>query len=224
MYFKLNNKIVSITSYQKFKNIINTISSPNKYILINNKHISQITPYYFESILSNSGINEIEQRYKLNGGVLSGIMEGLMGIFKVLLLIVKIIIWAIMFFIWLIRFVIWLITIVIPSIFKNFGGFIRIIVYTVFDAVFGTIGKIIRKIFGDGISKDRKSDPEYRCYGPKDDGTMPTTIIISTVLCPPLGVFMVYGLSGWIRIIISAVLSLFYYIPGLVYSLLLFYS
>jgi len=224
MYFKINKKLLQINTYAQFNNLINTISSSNKYILVNNKHISQITPSYFNNTLAKLHINEITEHYKLQGGIISGIMESLMAILKLLLLVVKIIIWVIMFIIWLLRFVIWLLTIVIPSIFTNFGGFIKIMIYSVIDAVFGTIGKLIRKIFGEGITKDRASDPEYRCYGPKDDGTMPTTIIISTVLCPPLGVFMVYGLSGWVRILISAVLSLFYYIPGLVYSLLLFYS
>jgi uncharacterized membrane protein YqaE (UPF0057 family) len=32
-----------------------------------------------------------------------------------------------------------------------------------------------------------------------------------------------YGLSGWLKILISALLSLIYYLPGLIYSLVLFY-
>ena len=66
--------------------------------------------------------------------------------------------------------------------------------------------------------------PLYKCYGPKDDGTIPTTILLSTILCPPLGVFMMLGLKGWLYILISALLSLFYYIPGLIYALVLFYT
>ena len=42
--------------------------------------------------------------------------------------------------------------------------------------------------------------------------------ILITVLCPPAGVFMAYGFYGFLQIIICAVLSLFFYLPGLVYA------
>jgi len=45
--------------------------------------------------------------------------------------------------------------------------------------------------------------------------------IIGTIICPPLGIFMSYGLSGFFKILICAGLTLMYYIPGLVYSLLI---
>ena len=45
--------------------------------------------------------------------------------------------------------------------------------------------------------------------------------MIATIICPPLGVFMSFGLSGWVKIIICSILSLIYYIPGLVYALLI---
>ena len=45
--------------------------------------------------------------------------------------------------------------------------------------------------------------------------------IISTIICPPLGLFMAYGLSGIGKIILCAILTLYYYIPGLVYAVLL---
>ena len=40
------------------------------------------------------------------------------------------------------------------------------------------------------------------------------------ILCPPAGVFMAYGFSGWLQIIICCLASLFYYFPGLVYALI----
>ena len=45
--------------------------------------------------------------------------------------------------------------------------------------------------------------------------------IIGTIICPPLGIFMAYGLSGFFKIIICALLTVYYYIPGLVYSVLI---
>ena len=41
-----------------------------------------------------------------------------------------------------------------------------------------------------------------------------------TMLCPPAGVFMSYGMRGWVQIIICCVLSLIYYIPGLIYAII----
>ena len=41
-----------------------------------------------------------------------------------------------------------------------------------------------------------------------------------TMLCPPAGVFMSYGLRGWVQILICCVLSLLYYIPGLIYAII----
>jgi uncharacterized membrane protein YqaE (UPF0057 family) len=44
--------------------------------------------------------------------------------------------------------------------------------------------------------------------------------MLITFLCPPAGVFMAYGLGGFIQIIICMVLSLFFYVPGLIYGLI----
>ena len=57
-----------------------------------------------------------------------------------------------------------------------------------------------------------------RCY--KGIGTTGYINIIATIVCPPLGIFMSYGLSGWFKILICAGLTLLYYVPGLIYALL----
>ena len=68
-----------------------------------------------------------------------------------------------------------------------------------------------------GSSKEtRDSENTVRCL-------KPTTIrLILMVLCPPLAVFMKYGLlRGWFWIIISWILTYyFYYFPGLLFSAL----
>ena len=44
--------------------------------------------------------------------------------------------------------------------------------------------------------------------------------IIIAVLCPPLAMFLHFGISGWFHIIISTILTVyFYYFPGLIYVL-----
>ena len=57
-----------------------------------------------------------------------------------------------------------------------------------------------------------------RCY--KGMGSNGYINIISTIICPPLGIFMAFGMKGWFKIVICSLLSLLYYIPGLVYALL----
>ena len=44
--------------------------------------------------------------------------------------------------------------------------------------------------------------------------------MLVTFLCPPAGVFMAYGLKGFVQIGICMVLSLFFYVPGLIYGIL----
>ena len=44
--------------------------------------------------------------------------------------------------------------------------------------------------------------------------------MLVTFLCPPAGVFMEYGLTGFVQILICAVLSLFFYVPGLIYGII----
>jgi uncharacterized membrane protein YqaE (UPF0057 family) len=221
MYFKLNNKLLKINSYQKFNKIINNISTPYTYILINDKHYKNINYAKFSSL---PVINEININYKLNGGFINVIVEALVSIYKFMLLIPKILIWLVQFIIWLLRFAIF----ILISFFGLFQGSLSDIVKNIIKIIIyepiNLIVKLIKKIFGDGINKDKSDDPNYRCYGISEDGTIPTTILISTILCPPLGVFMMYGITGWLYILISAMLSLFYYIPGLTYAFVLFYT
>ena len=69
---------------------------------------------------------------------------------------------------------------------------------------------------------DGKEIPIYnamRCY--KGMGANSYLNIVAIILCPPLGVFMSYGLSGIFKILICAALSLLYYFPGLIYALLI---
>ena len=73
---------------------------------------------------------------------------------------------------------------------------------------------------GGSLCGDNSNEP--KCYNTKP-GEIPMSILIATVLCPPIGVFMQYGLSYWINIIICAILSLAFYFPGLFYALILLY-
>ena len=76
-----------------------------------------------------------------------------------------------------------------------------------------------------GKGRDRNTDyPGHKYRNMRCYKTMTSTgylNIIGTIICPPLGVFMSFGLSGFFKILICAGLTLLYYIPGLVYALLI---
>ena len=58
---------------------------------------------------------------------------------------------------------------------------------------------------------------------PENNTGIPTSILLSTVLLPPLGLFMELGLKGWFNILLCALLTFFYYFPGLIYALIIIY-
>jgi uncharacterized membrane protein YqaE (UPF0057 family) len=83
-----------------------------------------------------------------------------------------------------------------------------------------------------GSESDTKSEftnTEEKTHYEKDKcyktppGQIPFSIIIMSILCPPLGIFMQYGLSFWLNIVICCLLTMMYYIPGLLYTLILLY-
>ena len=74
---------------------------------------------------------------------------------------------------------------------------------------------------GDGIDwfEDYQLYRPLRCY--KNIGANGYMNIFATIICPPLGVFMSYGMAGWAKIGLCAILCLAMYFPGLVYALLI---
>lgn len=58
-----------------------------------------------------------------------------------------------------------------------------------------------------------------RCY--KEIGANGFINIIATIICPPLGVFMAYGIAGWFKLLVCSALTLLYYFPGLFYAFLI---
>jgi uncharacterized membrane protein YqaE (UPF0057 family) len=231
---KLPDNSKSIEGFIKYINDKYNLLYQRDYYLqdkITNKY------YYSNKFSGLERIETLEIIFKVSGGgkigdtiknaigsIFKPIIEPIVAIGRVFMLLLKIVLWLIQFALWLIRFIFWIFSVFIPALFTDIAGFIRLIIATIFDTSFGLIRKLIKAIFGDGINKNKSDDPNYRCYGVRDDGTIPTTILISTILCPPLGVFMMYGISGWLYILGSAILSLVYYIPGLIFSFVLFYT
>jgi uncharacterized membrane protein YqaE (UPF0057 family) len=58
--------------------------------------------------------------------------------------------------------------------------------------------------------------------GKPPNGT-PLAVILTTILLPPLGLFMEIGMKGWINIILCAIFTFMYYFPGLLYALIIIY-
>jgi uncharacterized membrane protein YqaE (UPF0057 family) len=240
MTYMNKRKIIIPENIKSIKELIIYINKKYKLLYQRDYYLqNKITNkyYYSNNFDGTESINTLEIIFKLSGGgkigdaiknslgnIFKPIIEPIIAIGKVFMLLLKILLWIIMFLLWLIRFAIWILKVFIPALFSDIAGLIRLIIVTIFDSSFGLIRKLIKAIFGDGINKDKSDDPNYRCYGISEDGTIPTTILISTILCPPLGVFMMYGITGWLYILASAMLSLFYYIPGLTYAFVLFYT
>ncbi len=81
------------------------------------------------------------------------------------------------------------------------------------------LGKPVKNISGcDGLGLDIKID-----LSAKSESGLSLSVIILTVLLPPLGLFMELGLKNWINIALCALLTAFYYFPGLIYALIIIY-
>jgi uncharacterized membrane protein YqaE (UPF0057 family) len=128
----------------------------------------------------------------------------------------------------------------------DFWNSIVLILVTIVNVVIGVVigfvsftvnqvGQWMQSIWGWDQSSLTKADKESKYFkgidmnkGKKcyltNNGKVPFSILLGTVLCPPIGVFMDLGITGWMNILICALLTLAFYIPGLFYALLVIYS
>ena len=175
------------------------------------------------------------------------------NIYKILLVCVKLLVWISMFAYWVMtdlfrpweiftEFFTTLARIARLSVLSIIGFIMGIVKYT-FNFTFGTA---ITSIWGwdydmnknkGGNSKNREKSRENmsnlsekddkKCNGDKCYQTpknkLPFSVIMATILLPPLGLLMEFGISSWINIILCCFLTLWYYFPGLIYALILLY-
>ena len=114
-----------------------------------------------------------------------------------------------------------------------FFGIVRYLVNTLFGPLFGNIWGWDQNLLNSNASnnKDKKDkngntkcgEGNAKCFS-TDENKIPFTVILATIFMPPLGVFMQFGLSYWINIIICIMLTMLYYLPGLIYALLLIFT
>lgn len=168
------------------------------------------------------------------------------GILNAFLMLIKGIMYLIALIMYFVKVMVWFFADFLPSLPGDFVLVIQMFTAIIFDAFIGTavhytrlfvnsIGRMsIKGIMGwdntpnENEESDRNSDyfnnkcSDMKCYR-TPDGTVPFSVIIATILCPPVGVFMEYGVLGWFNILIAALLTLMFYFPGLIYALILLY-
>ncbi len=181
--------------------------------------------------------------------VFDPIVKPIRGIVDAILLIIKAFVYMILLFVWFIRVTIWFFVEVLPTIPGDIWALIKLVTYSLFDITLGSIKLLFKKIVNkggaltvnaigqgwDNVPEEGEPETEENgfyndyigCRGKKcyvtEEGTIPGPVIMATILCPPLGVFMEYGASSWIQILITLLLTLAFYIPGLMYALILLY-
>lgn len=110
--------------------------------------------------------------------------------------------------VWLILPVLNLVIEIIIDIMGIFTWFLKLIFMETYKMIVPDIMKSL--LMSSGIQTSKKY-----CFG------LSIFRYFIIILCPPAGVFMAYGFSGWLQILICCIGSLIYYFPGLVYALIL---
>jgi uncharacterized membrane protein YqaE (UPF0057 family) len=191
-------------------------------------------------------LNVIERQH--GGGGLIDMFMAIIQIGDLFTMVFKFLKWIALFVFWFIKFILWLFTDLLNplNLFTDFFNSLITIIIAIcrlpVDIILGlmatsvnTVGSWMQGFWGWDQSSLTQNDRESnyfkkinRSKGKKcyltNTNTVPFSIILGTILCPPIGVFMDMGLTGWLNIIICILLTLLFYIPGLVYALLIIYA
>jgi uncharacterized membrane protein YqaE (UPF0057 family) len=236
--YNLKKKQYYLINLDKSLIIRNDKQLLESFKLINSKNI--------KLKLRINGGNPIKIVFGFITKIFKPLVSPLAGIGNAFLFLIKGVIYMAMLALWIIKFMVWFFTDFLLSLPFDLITLIKRITYIIFDTVFGFFFHIIRTIsnkFGnitiaalsgaDNVpdeSKNESTNAKYfknnnlkqKCYR-TSDGLIPFSVIIATILCPPIGVFMEYGLTGWLNILFCALLTLLFYFPGLIYALILLY-
>tara|TARA_Y100000591_G_C21853470_1_gene713278 strand:- start:6094 stop:6984 length:891 start_codon:yes stop_codon:yes gene_type:complete len=99
----------------------------------------------------------------------------------------------------------------------------------IYGSFFSVVRPILRAILGDkkGLISDRLNRRYYNKSSGKCDkrhGAFSFDLwyvrTLITILFPPIGVFMAKGLKGMLQVLICCVLTMMFYVPGLIYGLI----
>jgi uncharacterized membrane protein YqaE (UPF0057 family) len=212
-------------------------------ILLNSSNSLNINNY-----INNYKYNNIEIIPRQKGGGFIDLFKSIIQIGEFFLKIFDVITWIFQFIAWFIQFVIWVFTdlININTLVKEFYNSMMVIVLVIlrlpldlctgfFAMTINAMSSWMQGFWGWDQSSLTKSDKESNYFQSMDmtkgkkyyltsSNTVPFSVILGTILCPPIGVFMDMGTSGWLNIIVCCILTLAFYIPGLFYALLIIYS
>ena len=244
-------KNISRNNYYFIKD--NTIIHPDTYI-INNNTINNNTiniKCYNKQYGGFPGGGSITDTINDTiGSLVSPILAPISVIADVFNALYKFLKWSASFLLWSWYFAVWLFTDLLnpKNFIDDFYNTIKIIIVTLFSTVFSVlmallqysinmVGGWVQGFWGWDQSslteKDRESNyfkkinsnkkNKKKCYL-TNTNTIPFSVILGTVLCPPIGVFMDMGLTGWMNIVICILLTLCFYVPGLIYALMIIYS
>ena len=88
----------------------------------------------------------------------------------------------------------------------------RILIFnTIIDILFGKLAYKYKIVIDNDKDKSHKYD--------KEDCIQPTFIeLLILILCPPLAIFIRKGMKGTGIILITAILTCFYYLPGVIFA------
>jgi uncharacterized membrane protein YqaE (UPF0057 family) len=186
-----------------------------------------------------SPIYQVHQRV-LGGffGGLSDIFDGLINLFRMIGKIPAVFQWFFLTLGWIFS------DFLNPFLFiQDIGAAIimvvKMVIMTIMDGVLGIVKFAVNRVFNPVVSgfwgyvpeSDKKPDKngkrnkncnKQRCIETPGE-SIPLTVLLSTVILPPLGLFMELGIKGWINILMCAFLTLFFYFPGLIYALIILY-
>jgi len=179
---------------------------------------------------------------------LFSIIPSILNIANVFMVLINYIVWLAKFVYWFIQFILWLFFDLLNPLnfFTDFFNTLIVICYSVFNTVFtilmalmsfsvNIVGGWMQGFWGwdqSSLTQNDKNSNYFKqinrnkgkkCYL-TNTNTIPFSVVLGTILCPPIGVFMDMGITGWLNILICILLTLLFYIPGLVYALLIIYS
>ena len=100
---------------------------------------------------------------------------------------------------------------VISDTIYGFTTGIKMILKSIVDILMGKSVGLLNLHVKDDTNNKKKEDTE-ECINPS------ILEILILLLCPPLAIFIRKGLKGFFTIVITSVLTYYYYLPGLIYA------
>ncbi len=234
-FINLNEDLCKIDYYQQLNKQIQYIFhlKPSQYYITSRSRLISCNEDF-----NNYPSSVYQIHHRVLGGGLGDIFAGLMKLFKMIEKIPSI-------FQWFFGTLGWLFTdllnpfLFIQDIGKAIIMVVKMVVMTVLDGFLGIVKFGVNKLFNPIVSgfwgyvpesdkkpnangKRNKNCNKQRCVETPGE-SIPLPVLLSTVILPPLGLFMELGMKGWINILMCAFLTLFFYFPGLIYALIILY-